>query len=84
VRIVFKLYADLARYLPDGGNDRHAREIDVPEDATPAWVIERYGVPSELAHLVLLNGLFVPPEERERRRLAADDELAIFPPVAGG
>jgi hypothetical protein len=33
---------------------------------------------------VLVNGVFVPPRERESLRLAPGDALAIWPPVAGG
>ena len=84
MQIVFKLYASLGKYLPPGGPDKHAREIEVPEDATPSWVIEKFGVPAEMAQLVLVNGHYVAPEERATVQLGENDELVIFPPVAGG
>jgi len=88
MRVVFKLYADLSEYLPpaDGADppSRHEREVVVPDDATPAWLIGRHRVPPERAHLVLVNGVYVAPDERGNRRLEEGDEVAIFPPVAGG
>ncbi len=89
MRIVFKLYASLGRYLPprpDGGDvsTKHECVIEVPADATPAWVIEHHGVPEAMAHLVLLNGVFVAPSARTTTTLTEDDELVVFPPVAGG
>ena len=37
----------------------------------------------EFWHLVLVNGVFLPPSQRTRA-LEAGDELAIWPAVAGG
>ncbi len=41
-------------------------------------------LPPEMAHLVLINGIFVAPSQRGLKRLAEDDHLAMWPPVAGG
>ena len=51
---------------------------------TSADVVERLNVPRGLAHLVTLNGVFLSLTERATRVLAEREELAIFPPVAGG
>jgi sulfur carrier protein ThiS len=32
----------------------------------------------------MLNGVFVPPDERAATRFADGDALAIWPPIAGG
>jgi len=40
--------------------------------------------PRELAHLVLLNGIYVAPEQRNLVSIKEGDVLAIWPPVAGG
>ena len=47
-------------------------------------VIERFSLPPRLVHLVLLDGAFVPPGERDGRVLHDGETLAIWPPVAGG
>jgi sulfur carrier protein ThiS len=56
----------------------------VPADSPIAKIIEPYGLPPKLVHLVLVNGVYVPPEERLSRVLVEGDVLAIWPPIAGG
>jgi molybdopterin converting factor small subunit len=82
MRITFKLYASLTQFLPSGANG-HAADIEVEEGTTPIQVLERHGVPAAQAHLVLINGLYVPHDERDRP-LKEGDILAAWPPVAGG
>ena len=83
MKIKLKLYATLSDYLPDGAVD-NAVEIDVPEDASPNAIIDRFNVPRELSHLVLVNGVFAYQSERESAILKEGDTLAIWPPIAGG
>jgi sulfur carrier protein ThiS len=83
MKITFKLYASLAEHLPAG--TRHNRvELEVPPEASILQIIEPYGMPPKLVHLVLVNGVFIPPEQRAERTLAEGDVLAIWPPIAGG
>ena len=84
VKISFKLYATLTDYLPPEARRGNRVELEVPADATLADVIAPYGLPMKLVHLVLVNGHYVPPEERSRRTFEDGDVLAIWPPVAGG
>ena len=83
MKITLKLFATLGEYLPAGAFE-NAIEIEVPADATAHWVIDRYKVPRELTHLVLINGVFHRPADRDRPLLEEGDALAIWPPVAGG
>ena len=82
--ITLKLYATLSDLLPDGAH-RNAATIDVDEDVTLNQIIDRFKVPRELAHLVLLNGVFICDTDRDQPgKLTHGDTLAIWPPVAGG
>lgn len=83
MKITFKLYATLGRYLPEGtvGN---VIEIEIPADASPNSVIDRFRVPRELTHLVLINGIYAPRQSRDTPTLKDGDALAIWPPIAGG
>ncbi len=83
MRITVKLFATLSRYLP-AGTERNVAEIDVPDGATVADVIEWLGLPEEEVHMTLLDGRFVAPEERASTPIAPGQALAIWPPVAGG
>lgn len=84
MQITFKLYASLTQYLPSERRNDNRMPLSVPEGATVAQVIEPFGLPEKLVHLVLVNGHYVPPSERLSRPLAEGDVLAIWPPIAGG
>lgn len=84
MQITFKLYASLTQYLPADARQSNRVALEVAEGATIAQVIEPFGMPPKLVHLVLVNGVFVPPQERQAHILKADDVLAIWPPIAGG
>ncbi|MDH3414256.1 MAG: MoaD/ThiS family protein [Gammaproteobacteria bacterium] len=83
MRIKLKLFATLGDHLPAGAQE-NAIQIEVPDDATPNQVIDRFKVPRKMAHLVLVNGIFVDPAHRDEGRLKDGDVLAVWPPVAGG
>ena len=83
MKITFKLFASLAQYLPSDAV-RNIIEIDIAPDTTVHEIIDRYHVPRPSAHLILINGLYVEPEDRDRPMLHAGDALATWPPVAGG
>ena len=87
MKIRAKLYANLGGYLPEGtadGPTGNEADMEVDEGATIAGVIGRLALPTELCHLVLVNGLFIPPTERAGHVLVEGDHLAVWPPVAGG
>ena len=78
-----KLYALLDKYLPDG-SIKNEIDLTVTEGMTPTAVIAKLNMPPEICHLVLINGVYVAPSERDNVRLTEGDALAIWPPVAGG
>lgn len=85
MRITFKLYASLSEYLPADRRQGNVLTLDdVADGTTILQLIEPYGLPVKLVHLVLVNGVFIPPEQRAERVLVDGDVLAIWPPVAGG
>lgn len=83
MEITFKLYATLSQYLPEGA-DRHAIKLTISDDDTAFSLLDKFNVPRESAHLVLLNGIYMEPEARDSAHFQEGDTLAIWPPVAGG
>ena len=83
MNIELKLYASLMRYLPEDAVS-HAASLEVPEGMTPAQLIEDRQLPKEACFLVLLNGVYLTPAERETRQIQEGDAIAIWPPIAGG
>lgn len=83
MKLTFKLYASLSEFLPPSASD-HAIVIYTEEGASPFDVIDQFHVPRAHAHLVLLNGVFVAPTDRDKPILDDGDTLAVWPPVAGG
>ena len=82
--ITFKLFATLTDYLPPAARRSNVLNMEVDDGMTIAQIIEPFGMPEKLVHLVLVNGTFVPPEDRAGKVLNDGDVLAVWPPVAGG
>ena len=82
MKLTLKLYASLSSYLPDDANENKV-VLDVPTETSPIQLLNQYGVPTASVHLVLVNGVFVPPSQRNEH-LHEGDELAVWPAVAGG
>lgn len=84
MQITFKLFATLTDYLPPEARRGNQLTLDVPPDAPISRIIEPYGLPPKLVHLVLVNGRYIAPEARATTTLQEGDVLAIWPPIAGG
>ncbi|MDP2263107.1 MAG: MoaD/ThiS family protein [Hydrogenophaga sp.] len=84
MNITFKLFATLTDYLPADARRSNQVALDVSPDATISQIIEPFGLPPKLVHLVLVNGKYIAPENRMSTTLVEGDVLAIWPPIAGG
>jgi molybdopterin converting factor small subunit len=83
MKITLKLYASLVECLPPGARGNQI-VLDIDEGATVQTVLDRFSVPPKLSKLVFVNGVHVAPQERAAHVLAEGDELAAWPPIAGG
>ncbi|MBS3997496.1 MAG: MoaD/ThiS family protein [Hydrogenophaga sp.] len=84
MNITFKLFATLTDYLPAEARRSNQVLLDVSPDAPISQIIEPFGLPPKLVHLVLVNGKYIAPENRMSTTLVEGDVLAIWPPIAGG
>ena len=83
MKITIKLFALLAKYLPEGAV-KNQLDIEVEAGLTVQEVIHHLKLPSEHCHLVLVDGVYISPSDRETRAMTEGEALAIWPPVAGG
>jgi sulfur carrier protein ThiS len=84
MQITFKLYATLGDYLPAERRRGNEMTLDIAPGTTVLQAIAPFNLPPKLVHLVLINGTFVPPDQRATRELVEGDVLAVWPPIAGG
>jgi sulfur carrier protein ThiS len=84
MQVTLKLFASLASYLPSHKKNGIEADIEIDAGSTIGDVIRLYNIPSKSAHLVMVNGLYIKPEQRDQYVLNDRDALAICPPVAGG
>ncbi len=83
MQITLKLMATLTDYLPQP-RQGHQILLDIAPGTTIQDVVERFRLPWKLVHLVLVNGVYIAPDQRDTRVLQEGETLAIWPPVAGG
>jgi len=83
MEIKLKLFATLTDYLPANAV-KNQIALAVDERTTIDQLIDRFNLPRSLVHLVLVNGVYIYPEERLAKTFSNGDVLAIWPPIAGG
>jgi molybdopterin converting factor small subunit len=83
MKIVVKLFANLSDLLP-AGSRTNSMEVVVHDDATANQIIDLLQLPRKKVHLVLQNGLFVEPQDRDLPLIKEGDAIAFWPPIAGG
>jgi len=83
ITITVKLFASLMRYLPPQATGQQIA-LTVPQQSTAADLIRQLRLPEKQCHLVLVNGVYLPPSQRGAEPLPPGAVLAIWPQVAGG
>ena len=83
MKLVFKLFAGLGEYLPADAK-ANATLIEIDESDNVFDVIAKFNIPPDIIHLVLLNGVYLNPDERAACKFSEGDILAIWPPIGGG
>jgi sulfur-carrier protein len=78
MKIEFRLYASLARYMPEPW--RNSPTVEIREGATVKELLESIEVPLEAVKVIFVNGLHATAGEV----LRDGDRVGVFPPVAGG
>ncbi len=84
MNITLKLFASLTDYLPAESKYTNIVALTVAEGTTIGNIIEQHSLPPKWVHLVLVNGVYIYPDQRSTHTLVEGDVLAIWPPIAGG
>jgi molybdopterin converting factor small subunit len=84
VKVQVRLFAGLRDNLPDAVRGR--AELDLPEDCSLQELLDRLEIHEKQAQMVLVNGVQASRGRaaRETLTLLEGDDVAIFPPLAGG
>ncbi len=83
MKITVKLFATLEKYLPEDARN-HQVTLEVPPGASVQACLDRFQIPEKLRHLVLINGVYIPPDQRMSTELKEGDVVAVWPEIAGG
>ena len=83
MKITLKCFASLKRHLPAHAKANQAG-VEIDNEMSVHQVIDFFKIDREEAYLVILNGVFVCPPERDSTILKENDVLALWPEVAGG
>ncbi|MEQ1518577.1 MAG: MoaD/ThiS family protein [Usitatibacteraceae bacterium] len=83
MRVTLKLFASLSDYLP-AGTKQNRVDLDLADDTSVDAALAPFAIPPALTHLVLVNGVFIPREDRAKTTLRESDAVAVWPPIAGG
>ena len=83
MEVTVKLFAILGKYLPPHAT-HHTVQMDIAAGTSVSQLMHQLHLPLELTPLVMINGFYITPSAHEHTTLAPGDELAVFPPVAGG
>jgi molybdopterin converting factor small subunit len=74
MRVTVRLFATLRNFGPE------EQQRELPEDSTIEDVMKMLKLPEQIPILKIVNG-----EHRDPKYLLKDgDEIALFPPIAGG
>jgi sulfur-carrier protein len=84
MKITLKLFASLTDYLPAESKYTNIVALDIESGTTIGNIIEQHSLPPKWVHLVLVNGVYIYPDQRAEHTLVEGDVLAIWPPIAGG
>ncbi len=80
LRVKVKLYAALQKYAPNSVDLGESFTVEF-DGSTILELVERLGIETEMAHIVMVNGAQVDNMSQE---LQTDDLVVIFPPIGGG
>ncbi len=82
MKITVKLFSSLMEYLPPDVQENEL-EIVQTNPITPVQILTRFKIPENEVHTMMINGVFLPPENRNDV-MKDGDCLTVWPALQGG
>ena len=79
MEIEIRLFANLAKLLPEGSKNKRAKII-VRDDITINELLNELKIPSNVTNVIMVNGI----HQNRDVKLKEGDVLSVIPPVTGG
>jgi sulfur-carrier protein len=88
MKVYVKLFATLVQMVPEPIRERYPQgihagrplEVELPEGSTLADLVEHLSLPRDKVRIVYVDGR----AKTLDHRLAAGNEVGLFPPIGGG
>jgi molybdopterin synthase sulfur carrier subunit len=79
LEIEIRLFANLAKLLPEGSKNKRAK-ITVRDDITVNELLNEIKIPGNVTNVIMVNGI----HQNRDVKLKEGDVLSVIPPVTGG
>jgi molybdopterin synthase sulfur carrier subunit len=79
LEIEIRLFANLAKLLPEGSKNKRAK-ITVRDDITINELLNEIKIPGNVTNVIMVNGI----HQNRDVKLKEGDVLSVIPPVTGG
>ena len=88
MKVIIRLYATLIKYInediliehPEGIRSGTPIEVQIPTSSTLGDLVTRLSLPEDMVKITFVNGV----HQELKYQLQPGDQVAIFPPIAGG
>jgi len=79
VKVEVRLFANLAKLLPPGSQNKRAT-VTVKKGTSVDDLLNKLSIPPKITNIIMVNGV----HKDRKTELSEGDVVSVFPPIAGG